>query len=298
MYRRHREDLTKPPEERSAPKPKGVNEKTKNNKKNQEKQQADSVKNKPPSGQSQNRVADNSKTEVKMSFKQKQNGTHSGAHAGGAGGIIIEETSMAENFDNKTDDDKQHEREINGEPTLMAETSSSRRTANIVGGEDNSTASKSSRHQRNNIHYSQYSRRERPHSPATDRSATYRKSVFTLMRDNTEFEEFRVKERQLMEEERLANESESRDNNSIGTHSARTRTTHQTNSTHITQLTNEEDDESALNSQIIIQDKKLSDIAKFLHLIEENNVAAVIKYVDVYALKLLMKFDDGHVSKQ
>ena len=118
------------------------------------------------------------------------------------------------------------------------------------------------------------------------------------MRDNTEFEEFRVKERQLMEEERLANESESRDNNSIGTHSARTRTTHQTNSTHITQLTNEEDDESALNSQIIIQDKKLSDIAKFLHLIEENNVAAVIKYVDVYALKLLMKFDDGHVSKQ
>ena len=241
------------------------------------------------------------------SFNSKTSGSGKPAPGGGSGGtsgMIVEETGKTDNFDNKTADDARHEREMNHE---TGDNTDSHRAAaaaapSVVTAEKSVGATSRSYKQHGDV-YSQYSRRDRPRSPPTDRtdrSSLYRKSVFTIMRENTEFEQFRSQERELLEQERLAKGGEARDDQAE-TLSARTRTTNQTTATNFTKSTaipDDSDAKSMTTQQVnkIKKDEKLSEIGKFLAIIEENNVAVVIKYVDVYALKLLVKLEDNENS--
>ena len=208
------------------------------------------------------------------------------------GGLQVEDTRSVDNFENKTDDDVMHEREMN------CEDKSERKDRETKSKHDpTSIRLQSVRRMSGQFGEGEDGRKSEREMEDDQLSSRYRKSVFSFIRENTEFVKFRELEKEEREEAITEENEGNQDGGEKGDHekrydatSARTRTTHMTQSTNISFKSG--------SSFIAQQDQsgkkgKMSDIQKLGSIIEDNNVAAAIKHIEVYAVKLLVNLDDN-----
>ena len=210
----------------------------------------------------------------------------------GSGGLQVKDTKSLDNFENKTDDDVMHEREMN------CESESERKDGETKAKHDpTSIRLQSVRRMSGQFGEGEDGRKSEREIEDDQLSSRYRKSVFSFIRENTEFVKFRELEKEEREEAITEENEGNQDGGEKGDNekrydatSARTRTTHMTQSTNISFKSG--------SSFIAQQDQsgkkgKMSDIQKLGSIIEDNNVAAAIKHIEVYAVKLLVNLDDN-----